>query len=247
VQYSRKPFQRVGPGGERHFRFVHILFLGIALLWGSLSNSAAQTPDDEITPHPDAKKWDSRYSTDRFVYGTEPTRFLLEQIHKLPRGRALCLAAGEGRNAVFLAQQGYQVLAVDISAKGLEKTKLLATARGVSVKTLVADLETYDLGQNQWDLITNFYYHKPSIYKRIMPALKPGGMFILENFSVDQPKTNRFGPKNPKRLVEPNSLLQLFSGYRIRYYEDTVVPIDEGMHKGRGAVVRLLVQKTPVP
>jgi SAM-dependent methyltransferase len=223
------------------------ILCGLALFWGTLPYCAAQTTTDENNPHPDAKKWDSRYSTDRFVFGEEPARFLVEQLHRLPRGKALCLAAGEGRNAVFLAQQGYQVLAVDISAKGLEKTKLLATARGVSVKTLVADLKTHDLGQNQWDLITNFYFHEPSIYTRIMPALKPGGMFVLENFSVDQLKTNRFGPKDPNRLVKPNSLLQLFSGYRIRYYEDTVVYIDEGMHKGRGAVVRLLVQKIPVP
>lgn len=245
--WSWKTFRCIAPGRSWVFRFVRISCTGIAILLAALLCPSEPPSSAETAPDPNAKKWDRRYGTDQFVYGTEPARFLIEHIDKLPRGKALCLAAGEGRNAVYLAQQGYQVLAVDISAKGLEKTRLLATARGVSVKTQVADLKTYDLGQNQWDLITDFYYHEPSIYPRIMPALKPGGVFILENFSVDQPRTGRFGPKQPEHLVKPNELLNLFSDHRIRYYEDTTVHMDEGMHRGRGAVIRLMVQKTPVP
>jgi len=193
-----------------------------------------------------AESWDRIYSAEHFIYGTEPVGFLKAQIGRLRKGRALCLAAGEGRNAVYLAQQGFSVVAVDISAKGLEKCRQLARKRGVEVETQIADLQDYDMGQAQYDLITNFYYYDPSLFPRIMVALKPGGYFILQNFSIDQLATNHFGPRDPVYLVSPNELLGYFASYRICYYEDTVVELDEGMHQGPGAVVRLMVQKTVV-
>lgn len=193
-----------------------------------------------------AESWDKAYGVERYVYGEEPVVFLKEQIGRLKKGKALCLAAGEGRNAVYLAQQGFEVVAVDISAKGLEKCARLAQEKGVKVQTQVADLGDYDMGTFQYDLITNFYYYSPSLFPRIMAALKPGGLFILQNFSLDQRFTNSFGPRNRHFLVAPNELLNHFAGYRIRYYEDTVVDLDEGMHQGPGAVVRLIVEKTPV-
>ncbi len=134
------------------------------------------------------------------------------------------------------------MVAVDISAKGLEKGRKLARKRGVEIKTVVADLQKYDLGRAQYDLITDFYYYDPALFKRIMTALKPGGFFIFQNFSIDQPDTNRFGPRNPAYLVRPNEILNYFAQYRIRYYEDTVIDLDEGMHRGHGAVIRLLVE-----
>ena len=80
-----------------------------------------------------------------------------------------------------------------------------------------------------------------------MKALKPGGIFVLQGFSIDQPDTNRFGPREPAYLIQPNELLRHFDGYRIRHYRDTVVELDEGMHKGPGAVVELIVEKSPAP
>jgi SAM-dependent methyltransferase len=192
------------------------------------------------------EKWERRYSAKEYVYGTEPVRFLRDQIRRLGRGKALCLAAGEGRNAVYLAQQGFQVVAVDISEQGLAKCRRLARQRGVEVETIVADLNTFYLGEAAYDLITDFYYYDARLFPKIMAALRPGGRFILQNFSVDQPTTNRFGPRNPAYLVKPNELLTYFSRYRVRYYEDGVVRLDEGMHAGPGAVVRLIVEKVPV-
>ena len=195
----------------------------------------------------EAERWNERYGkAQSFVYGSEPVAFLVDQVGSLAQrqGTALCLAAGEGRNAVYLAQQGFDVVAVDISAVGLEKCRALARQRGVAVETVTADLTTYDLGVERYDLITDFYYHQPDLFPKVMAALKPGGLFILQNFSIDQPATGRFGPRNPAFLARPNELLRTFDGYRIRHYEDTVVELDEGMHRGPGAVVRLVVEKS---
>jgi hypothetical protein len=85
------------------------------------------------------------------------------------------------------------------------------------------------------------------MFLAVMRALKPGGMFVLQNFSIAQLETNRFGPKNPDYLAKPNELLGHFEGYRILHYEDTIVELDEGMHQGPGAVVRLIVVNEPVP
>lgn len=218
----------------------HGIVIGIGIVLAATAAIAQQTP-----PSP-GEQWDERFSREMYLYGKEPVEFLKEQLPKLRVGKALCLAAGEGRNAVFLAENGFDVLAVDASAKGLEKAKALAAERGVTIETEVADLRDYDLGVEQYDLVTDFYYHQPDLFPEILRALKPGGFFILQGFSIDQPDTNRFGPRNPDFLVKPNELLRQFDGHRIRHYEDTVVELDEGMHEGRGAVVRLLVEKTAV-
>ena len=218
--------------------------IAVIALIGALAASAPVTGAD-----PTAERWDARYGrAESYVYGSEPVDFLKEQMQTLAhrKGRALCLAVGEGRNAVYLAQQGFDVVAVDISAVGLEKCRGLARRRGVAVETVAADLTTYDLGLERYDLITDFYYHQPDLFPKVIAALKPGGLFILQNFSIDQPATGRFGPKDPAYLARPNELLRAFAGYRIRHYEDAVVELDEGMHPGPGAVVRLVVEKSPV-
>lgn len=208
----------------------------ILLFWSSAS---AQNMDA-------GAQWDKRFGVDKYLYGTEPVGFLAENLHRLPKGKALCLAAGEGRNAVWLAQQGYDTVAMDASPVGLQKATALAEAKGVTITTEVGDLEDgYDMGENQYDLITDFYYHNPAMIPAVMRALRPGGAFVMQNFSIDQLETNRFGPKNPDYLVKPNEMLKLFGDYRILHYEDTIVELDEGMHQGAGAVVRMIVIKEP--
>jgi tellurite methyltransferase len=191
-------------------------------------------------------RWDKRYDRDMYIYGKEPTAFLKQKIHTLKRGKALVLAMGEGRNAVYLAQNGFDVTGMDISEVGIKKCQKLAEEKGATVKTVVADLTDYDLGKAQYDLITNFYYYDKTIFPKVIAALKPGGMFIFDHFSTEHLKyreQSRFGPRNPDYLVKPNELLEAFKSLRIRYYEDTVVELDEGMHKGTAAVIRLIAQK----
>jgi len=151
---------------------------------------------------------------------------------------------GEGRNAVYLAQNGFDVTGVDISGIAIEKCKKLAEERSLIVNTVVADLTDYNMGEAQYDLITNFYFYDKSLFPAIIDALKPGGIFILEQFSTDHPERGgNFGPRNPNYLVKPNELLEAFKSLRILYYEDTVVELNEGMHKGPAALIRLVVQK----
>ena len=191
-------------------------------------------------------RWNERYDRDMYIYGKEPAAFLKQKIGGLKKGKALVLAMGEGRNAVYLAQNGFDVTGVDISDVAIEKCNKLAEERNTTVNAVVADLTDYDMGEAQFDLITKFYYYEPSIFPQIIDALKPGGMFILEQFSMDHLRyreTSSFGPRNPDYLIKPNELLEHFKSLRILYYEDTVVELDEGMHKGTAAVIRLIAQK----
>jgi tellurite methyltransferase len=191
-------------------------------------------------------RWNERYDRNMYIYGKEPTAFLKQKMDGLKKGKALVLAMGEGRNAVYLAQNGFDVTGVDISEVAIEKCNELAKERNTTVNAVVVDLTDYDMGEEQFDLITKFYYYEPSIFPQVIDALKPGGMFILEQFSIDHLKyreTSRFGPSNPDYLVKPNELLEHFKLLRILYYEDTVVELDEGMHKGTAAVIRLIAQK----
>lgn len=153
------------------------------------------------------ERWDTRYGkAESFVYGSEPVRFLKEQMPTLAhrKGRALCLAAGEGRNAVYLAQQGFEVVAVDISAVGLEKCRALAQRRGVEVETVTADLTTFNLGIEGYDLITDFYYHQPDLFPKILAALKPGGYFILHRPPVASVRKTRLTWPNRTNCCWPS-------------------------------------------
>ncbi|WP_201557786.1 class I SAM-dependent methyltransferase [Psychrobacter sp. 72-O-c] len=136
--------------------------------------------------------WDQRYNEAGFAYGTEANDFLKEEFYKIPAGgRVLCLAEGEGRNAVFLAQNGYQVTAMDLSKVGLNKALKLASDKGVEISTQVADLADYKLGAAQWDGIVSIWAHMPEpiqrrVHAQVAPALKPGGVFILEAYTYQQ-------------------------------------------------------------
>ena len=191
----------------------------------------------------DKERWNLKYEGTTYIYGKEPTAFLNEKLSLLKKGKALVLAMGEGRNAVYLAENGFDVTGVDISAVGIEKCERLAEERGVAVNSVVADLTDYDMGREQYDLITNFYFFDKSILPGVIDSLKPGGIFIFETYSRDHPKHSKFGPKNPDYLVKPNELLEIFKSLRILYYEDMVTELNEGMHKGKAALIRLIARK----
>ncbi|HLD29660.1 MAG TPA: methyltransferase domain-containing protein, partial [bacterium] len=131
---------------------------------------------------PDREKWNERYKSKEFVPGEKANPFLRRQIGLLQKGRALDIATGEGRNAVFLALRGFDVEAVDISAVGLDKTRRLAGAMGVNVRTILADLDTYQIERERYDLIANFYYLNRRLIPKIKKGLKKGGQVIFETY-----------------------------------------------------------------
>lgn len=221
--------------------------IAMCTLAGVLMLSTVATSQHRNVSASQKERWNTRYDRTMYIYGKAPTAFLAQKIDILTRGKALVLAMGEGRNAVYLAQQGFDVTGVDISDVAIAKTQQLAAEKDATVTTVVADLTTYNMGKAQYDLITNFYYYDPAMFPRVIEALKPQGMFIFETFStahLTYRAQSRFGPRNPKYLVKPNELLQHFSSLRVLYYEDTVVELDEGMHKGKAAVIRFIAQKT---
>ena len=129
--------------------------------------------------------WDQRYDTDEFVFGEEPNTFLEENFAVLPKGRVLCLAEGEGRNAVFLARHGYEVTGVDSLSVGLAKGRRLADRHGVAVDWVHADLAEYELGRDRWDGIVSIFCHLPPdlrghVFGQVVTGLKPGGVLLLE-------------------------------------------------------------------
>src|SRR4028118_1314864 len=144
--------------------------------------------------------WNERYSEQGFAYGTKPNDFLQANIKSLTKGKTLCLAEGEGRNAVFLAMHGFDVTAVDLSSVGLEKAQRLADENGVAIKTIVADLSDFEIEENFWDTIVSIWAHVPAIVRRslhtkVVAGLKPKGTFLLDAYT---PKQIEFGTGGPK-------------------------------------------------
>ena len=186
----------------------------------------------------DRKRWNKRYNTGEYIYGKEPLTFLKEKLDILIRGKALVLAMGEGRNAVFLAGNGFDVDGCDISEKAIEKTKLFAQESGLTLNAFVADLEEYKIPAHKYDLITCFYYTQRGLIPQIEEGLKKGGMVMLETYSIDQLKYGKDapGPKNPAYLLKHNELLDSFRDFRILYYR-------EGEIAENKSVVSLIAQK----
>lgn len=193
--------------------------------------------------------WDERYAEDDYVYGTEPNDFLRAAVANVPRGRALCLAEGEGRNAVFLAQQGFDVLAVDRSAVGLQKAQRLAEDRGVQIETLVADLADYAIEPDSWDLIVSIFCHLPADVRRrlhaeVVAGLRPGGVFILEAYTPAQLEWGTGGPPTAELMMTREALTEELDGLEFEEAVERERDVIEGrFHTGRGAVVQVLAHK----
>lgn len=135
-----------------------------------------------------AALWNERYAEPFASYGTEPNDFLREVADRIPAGPVLCLAEGEGRNAVFLAGRGHSVTAVDLSDVGLRNARELAARHGVTIETVVADLATYDFGSARWAGIVSIWAHVPAavragLHAACAWALRPGGVFVLEAYT----------------------------------------------------------------
>ena len=193
--------------------------------------------------------WDQRYAVDEYVYGKEPNDFLAEVGGGLSPGKVLCLAEGEGRNAVFLAGLGHAVTAVDASAVGLEKARKLATERGVEIAVRVADLADFAIAPQHWDGVVAIFCHLPPdlrrlVHRRIVTGLRPGGRFILEAYTPRQLQFKTGGPPTAELLMTLADLQAELNGLDFEIAEEIERDIHEGhSHFGRGAVVRIVARK----
>jgi 2-polyprenyl-3-methyl-5-hydroxy-6-metoxy-1,4-benzoquinol methylase len=187
----------------------------------------------------DQKRWDKRFGQRGFALGREPNPFLRKHIRLLTKGKALDIAAGEGRNAVFLAQQGFEVDAVDISEKGLKKAQELAREKGVKINTSLIDLDQYPVGREHYDLIADFYFLKRRLIPRIKKGLKKGGRVIFETYLLEHRALGTGGPKQAKYFLKPNELIKLFRDFRILFYREGI--FREGGRKK--AVASMIAEK----
>lgn len=195
------------------------------------------------------KIWDEEYKTDHYAYGKNPNDFLKENYACIPKGKVLLLAEGEGRNAVFLASKGYEVTAVDISAVGLEKAKQLADENKVSIKTIRADLDTFNLGQNAWDGIVSIFCHLPPhirthLYERVEKALKPSGVFLLEGYTPEQLKYKTGGPPVAEMMISKHILIKEFPNIQFSHLKELERDVLEGInHHGLASVIQAIGAK----
>jgi SAM-dependent methyltransferase len=194
--------------------------------------------------------WDQRFGEPGFAYGTEPNDFLRSVVNRLSRSApVLCIGEGEGRNAVFLAQQGLKVTAVDSSAVGLAKARDLAGERGVTIETVHADLADFDLGTGRWGAVVEIFCHMPEplrseVHRRVVSALAPGGAFVLEAYTPAQLDYRTGGPPVLERLYDRESVTDALSGLELAHVEELVREIREGKyHNGPGAVLQVLAVK----
>lgn len=194
--------------------------------------------------------WDERFATTGYYYGTAPNDFLRERHAAIPAGgEVLCLGEGEGRNAVFLAAQGYRPVALDQSAVGLEKAQRLAAERGVHIETVVANLENYRIESARWDGIVSVWCHLPAglravVHAQVIGGLKVGGAFLLEAYTPEQLRHGTGGPKDVALLPTLAELRRELAGLELEHAAELERVIHEGHgHDGPSAVVQVVARR----
>ena len=194
-----------------------------------------------------ANMWDERYRDPEYIYGTEPNGFLASVVDRLPNnGRVLCIGEGEGRNAVFLAERGFDVTAMDLSRVGLEKARALANDRGVEIHTVVAELSDFVIEPEAWDAIVAIWVHlapdlRRTVHARMVAGLARGGAAVIEAYTPKQLEYGTGGPPRAELLYTGEMLRDDFAPLRIDICGEGEREVVEGSaHEGTGHTVRFL-------
>jgi 2-polyprenyl-3-methyl-5-hydroxy-6-metoxy-1,4-benzoquinol methylase len=198
--------------------------------------------------------WDARYEAEPYAYGEAANAFLVAQAHRLKPGmRALVPGDGEGRNGVWLAQQGLVVDTLDLSARGVAKARRLAAARGVSVNAMQADALSWAWPRETYDVVALIYLHLAAeerrfLHARTLATLKTGGLLILEAFRPEQLAAHaagaRGGPREARLLYSLVDLSADFAGQAILELAEASAVLEEGtLHVGASEVLRAVVRK----
>ncbi len=195
--------------------------------------------------------WDARYATDDYIFGTAPNVFLASQAALIQPGmRALAVADGEGRNGVWLAEQGAQVHAIDFSAAALEKARKLAAARGVALEIEQADVLNWTWPEAAYDLVAAIFIQfapppeRERIIEGVRRTLKPGGLLILQGYTPKQVEFGTGGPPSAANMYTAARLREWFDGWDILHLAEHESVISEGAHHhGMSALVDMVARK----
>lgn len=190
--------------------------------------------------------WETRYSEENYAYGENPNDFLKENYAKIPKGKVLFPADGEGRNSVFLAKLGYDVSSFDISEEGKIKAENLAKINNTKISYQVGDLETLNFPENNFDALVLIFAHVPSeirkeFHQNLLKLLKPNSIIIFEAFSKEQLQFNSGGPKQLDMLFSEEDVKNEFPNIKFEILTTEIININEGLyHQGTASVVRFI-------
>ena len=193
-------------------------------------------------------RWESRFAPESYLFGTAPNAFLARQKPLLPKtGRALSVADGEGRNGVWLAEQGLDVVSMDFSPTAQAKARALAVSRGVAITTETVDLSTYTWPADAFDVIVVIFaqpLERTRLFAGVKRALKPGGLLLIEGYPPRQLQYGTGGPSDIERLYTREHLEAGFSDFtdvRIDEYDAEIYEGDG--HGGISALIDLVATK----
>jgi SAM-dependent methyltransferase len=193
---------------------------------------------DEQGQKLEIERWNRILTSPKPMFNTKPNAFLVEMTRAVAPGTALDVGMGQGRNALYLAQQGWTVTGFDPADKAVDVAQAEAKRLGVKLTALVQRDDQFDFGNQQWDLIVLSYVGARGLVSRVHDSLKPGGLVVLEAFHRDAQKA---GPIGGAVVFDTNELLKLFDRFRILRYEDTDGTGDFGLASTR--LVRLCAQR----
>ncbi|HEX5616704.1 MAG TPA: class I SAM-dependent methyltransferase [Acidimicrobiia bacterium] len=193
----------------------------------------------------DAEGWNARYATSELIWKAEPNAFVAAEAADLPPGRALDLACGEGRNAIWLASRGWRAVGVDFATAGLDKARSLAQARGVEVEWVLADVTTYRPVAGSFDLVVLAYLHLPApqmavVLRHATRALAPGGTLVVVGHDITNPTDGYGGPQDPAVLYGPDDVVREIAGLTVEKAERVTraVATDDGTKHAIDVLVR---------
>jgi len=190
--------------------------------------------------------WDEKFSGKDYAYGKEPNAFFKEELDKLPKGKILLPAEGEGRNAVYAASKGWEVVAFDTSVEGLRKAQKLAEKAKVSIDYRKADLEEFRTELGSFDCLALIYAHIPfsnrqKTHQRLINYVKPGGVVLLEGFSKNQLGKSSGGPKSEFLLYSTDEITEDFREITEIAVKEVETKLKEGkLHNGSASVIRMV-------
>lgn len=197
------------------------------------------------------ERWNTRFSADGYLFGTEPNAFLASQRARLKPGmRALSIADGDGRNSVFLARQGLEVTAFDFSPVALEKAKRLAAQAGVRVDYRHSDLLAWEWEPSRYDVIAAIFFQfldakqRAKVFAGLETSLAPGGLILLQGYRPEQIANATGGPKDAENMYTEPLLRESFANLEILHLRSHDDVLEEGTaHRGMSALIDLVARK----